>query len=393
MEKPKILIISMAYLPRFVGGAEVAIKELTDRLGDEFEFHMVTLRYDSNLPRVSQEGSVTVHRIGLSLPGTTINDLRRPLFRALKAWFQLAAFFKAQSLNRTHQYKAVWGMMAHTAGVPAGLFKRFHPRLGYLLTLQEGDPPQHIKRQMRIFGPLFRAAFTRADRVQAISNFLGSWARDMGARDVRIVPNGVELSRFSKQVSPAQRSVLRQKMGAKEDEHLLVTVSRLVPKNGVDIVIEAMTMLPPRIKFAVIGDGPEYAYLKELAAMRGVSELVAFLGEVPNGEIHPYLAASDSFIRASRSEGQGIAFIEAMAAGLPTIGTNVGGIPDFLRDGETGFLISPESPETVASAVRRIVEQPIEANAIAEGGTRLAVERYSWGRIAEEMRAILRELL
>lgn len=393
MEKPKILIISMAYLPRFVGGAEVALKELTDRLGDEFEFHMVTLRYDSNLPRVSREGKVLVHRIGPSLPDPSIADLRKPLFRALKVWFQIAAYFKARALHRTYGYAAVWGMMAHTAGVPAGLFKRFHPAAGYLLSLQEGDPPAHIERQMRVFGPLFAAAFVRADIAQPLSQFLGSWAKRMGARDVRVIPNGVELSRFGQALSPAHRSKLRMRMRAKEDEHLLMTVSRLVPKNGVDIAIEALTLLPERVRLAVIGEGPERAYLEQLAVMRGVAERVVFIGEIQNAELHHYLAAADSFVRASRSEGQGISFIEAMASGLPTIGTDVGGIPDFLHDGETGFLIKPESAEAVASAVRRIIEQPIEANRIAEGGKRLAVERYGWDRIAEEMRTLIRELL
>lgn len=382
----------MSYFPRFVGGAEVAIKELTDRLSDEFEFHMVTLRYDSNLPRVSQEGMVLVHRIGLSLPGTTVADLKQPLFRVLKAWFQIAAFFKALSLHRKHSYAIVWGMMAHSAGVPAGLFKRFRPDVGYLLTLQEGDPPEHIERQMRLFGPLFKDAFVRAQIVQPLSVFLGAWAARMGARDIRVIPNGVELGRFGKTVPPSTRSVLRQKMGAKEDEHLLMTVSRLVAKNGIDIVINALTQLPARVKLAVIGDGPERHYLDELAVMRGLSDRVVFLGEIQNAELHSYLGAGDSFIRASRSEGQGISFIEAMASGMPTIGTNVGGIPDFLRDGETGYLIAPESSEAAARAVRRIIEQPIEANAIAEGGKRLVVERYGWDRIANQMRDIFKAL-
>lgn len=383
----------MAYLPRFVGGAEVAIKELTDRLGSDFEFHMVTLRYDANLPRVSMEGKVRVHRIGLSLPGATISDLRKPLFRALKVWFQLAAYFKARSLHRVHRYAVVWGMMAHTAGVPAGLFNRFNPKVGYLLSLQEGDPPQHIERQMRIFGPLFKAAFLRADITQPLSNFLGAWAKRMGAQDVRVIPNGVELTRFNQAIAPARRSELRTRMRAKEDEHLLMTVSRLVPKNGVDIAINALTLLPERVRLAVLGDGPERAYLEQLAVMRGVTSRVTFLGEIHNAELHSYLAAADSFVRASRSEGQGIAFIEAMASGLPTIGTNVGGIPDFLRDGETGFLVEPESPEAVAAAVRRIIEQPIEANRIAEGGKRLVEERYGWDRISGEMKALFKELL
>jgi glycosyltransferase involved in cell wall biosynthesis len=393
MQKPKILIISMAYFPRFVGGAEVALKELTDRLGDEFEFHMVTLRYDSTLPRVSMEGNVLVHRIGFSTKNPSLADLRKLPLHLNKYLFQPLAFLKGWSLHRTHRYAAVWAMMAHSAGIPGSLLTIADPRLPMLLSLQEGDTPEHIARKARPSLFLFGMAFRRARIIQPLSLFLAEWAKSRGGRDVRVVPNGVELARFGKPLAPSRRSELRTRMKAKEDEHLLMTVSRLVPKNGIDLVIEALTLLPPRVKFAVLGDGPERAYLTELAAMRGVSDRVTFLGEIQNADIHQYLSAADSFVRASRSEGQGISFIEAMAAGLPTIGTNVGGIPDFLKDGETGYLIEPESPEAVASAVRRVIEQPIEANAIAEGGKRLVNEQYGWDLIAKHMGAILKELL
>ncbi len=89
MSKKKILIFSMAYYPRFIGGAEVAIKEITDRLSDEYVFHLVTLRYDSNLPRISQEGNVVVHRIGFSTTSPSMSDLRRLPLRVLKIWYQL----------------------------------------------------------------------------------------------------------------------------------------------------------------------------------------------------------------------------------------------------------------------------------------------------------------
>jgi hypothetical protein len=77
MKKKKILILSMAYYPRFIGGAEVAIKELTDRLSGGYEFHLITLRYASDLPRVSVEGKVTVHRIGPAFKGVSVAFCRR----------------------------------------------------------------------------------------------------------------------------------------------------------------------------------------------------------------------------------------------------------------------------------------------------------------------------
>jgi glycosyltransferase involved in cell wall biosynthesis len=393
MTKKKILIFSLAYFPRFVGGAEVAIKEITDRLADEFEFHLITLRYDASLPRVSQVGNVLVHRIGFSLRNPTLADLRRMPLRLLKPWYQFAAYVYARKLHAQHRYTMVWAMMAHSAGVPGGLFKRFHPEVPYVLTIQEGDPPEHIERQMRIFGPLFPAGFVRADKVQVISTFLGKWAQRMGARDIEVIPNGVDLTRFGRSIAPSKRAELRIRMRAKEDETLLITSSRLVPKNGVDIVIEALAILPARVKFAVAGDGPEESRLRELVLEKGLDGRVTFLGEVSQRDLPEYLLSADIFIRTSRSEGQGISFIEAMASGLPTIGTDVGGIPDFLTEGETGFVCRPESPQSAAEAILRVQEDPTKTQEIVGRARALVSNHYDWDAVAARMSNLFKSCL
>ena len=383
--KKKILIISMAYYPRFIGGAEVAIRELTDRLSDEYEFYMITLRYDKNLPKVSREGNVLVHRIGPGFSNVTISDLRKIHFRLLKIWFQFGAFLAARRLHRVEQFSCLWSMMAHTAGVPGGLFKRFHRDVPYVLTLQEGDPPQHIENQMRLFGSLFDDAFARADIVQAISVFLGDWGMHMGAHEVAVIPNGVNVARFSTDVIHSKRSELREEFGVPENAQLFITSSRLVPKNGIDLVIQALPLLPDTTHFLVAGAGPEKLRLQAQVREVGMEARVHFAGEVSQKELPYYLGASDFFIRASRSEGQGIAFIEALASGLPTIGTDVGGIPDFLHEGETGFMAETCDREGVASAMLRALEDPDHTKEVARKGQFLSKE-YDWAIIAERMK-------
>jgi len=384
-EKKKILIVSMAYFPRFIGGAEVAIKEITDRLGDDIEFHLITLRYDSVLPKESLEGKVHVHRIGLALKNPSLSDLSHLPLRALKPWFQLGAYYAAGRLHKEHNFDVVWGMMSHTAGVPAGLFKKRNPEVRYVLTLQEGDPTEHIENQMRFFGSLFKQGFVEADVVQAISNFLAAWARKMQAKMVTVVPNGVNVDRFSRLVSPEERVRIRKSAGAHESDTLLVTASRLVKKNGVDTVIEAMPLLPA-VRFLIAGDGPDRQDLEALCERLGVQDRVTFMGEVSNQDLPSILASSNIFVRASRSEGQGIAFIEAMASRIPVIGTSVGGIPDFLTEGETGFVTIPESPKGIAAAVERIIKNPGKTQEVVQNAFELVEEKYTWETIAEDMR-------
>ena len=139
--KKKILIFSMGYYPKHIGGAEVAIKEITDRVpSDAYEFHMICNRYDATLPKIEQVGNVLVHRIGITTKNPEMGDLRKMPLHLNKILFQSTAFYKAKKLHKTHSYDGIWAMMAHSCAIPAGLFKKVFPEVQYVLTLQEGDP-------------------------------------------------------------------------------------------------------------------------------------------------------------------------------------------------------------------------------------------------------------
>jgi hypothetical protein len=132
----RILIFSMQYYP-FVGGAEVAIKEITDRIDpSEIEFHLLTLRYDSILPKMEKIGNVIVHRIGFSKKGADIKDLGKIPLKFNKQLYQLYAPFAAEKLNKKYHFDSTWAMMAHATGIPAGTFKNSHKTIPYILTLQ-----------------------------------------------------------------------------------------------------------------------------------------------------------------------------------------------------------------------------------------------------------------
>jgi len=369
----RILIFSLAYYPKYVGGAELAIKEIIDRIDpQEIEFHMVTLRFDSSLPKIEQVGNVLVHRIGFARANSSIEDLSSYPLRLNKHLFQFLAAWKALSLHRTHQYNGIWAVMAHSSGIPAVIFKLLRPTVPYLLTLQEGDRLEKIERMMVPLWPLFTRAFTRADVIQAISTFLGRWARRRDFKGhLEVVPNGVDVARFSHKEMPAVIDEIKDKLGKRMGDVFLITTSRLVRKNGIDVVIEALALLPEHVKFIVAGIGPDDLSLKRLARERGVADRVRFLGEIQSADIPKYLQASDIFIRSSRSEGMGNSFVEAFAAGLPVIGTQEGGIADFLFDEKrnpdkpvTGWAVDVDSPEQVAHAVKDIMENPEKVRAV-----------------------------
>ena len=387
MSKKKILILSMAYYPKHIGGAEVAIKEITDRMSsDEYEFHLICNRYDSTLPKEQVIGNVHVHRIGITKKSPTMTDLRKLPLHLNKLFFQWTAYATAVKLHRREKFSLIWAMMAHATGVPAARFKNHFKKIPFVLTLQEGDPPEVIERTMRPFEPYFTKAFTSADAIQVISNFLGSWAKKKGSKNEPVlIPNAVNTENFSKPISDKELQSARTELGLSDTDIALVTTSRLVRKNGLDTVIEALPLLPEEVVFVVFGVGPEEENLKALAEKIGVSKRVLFKGQISHEVMPKYLKACNIFIRPSRSEGMGNSFIEAMAAELPVIATPVGGITDFLIDGETGWFAAVENPKSIVTAYERIYSNVEDTSRVLKNAKDMAIEKYNWDLIAKRM--------
>ena len=398
----KVLIFSLAYYPRFVGGAEVALKEITDRIPpEEIEFHMVTLRFDSTLPREERIRNVIVHRIGPSVPHPSIADLKKFPLHLSKHLYQFLAAWEALRLHRKYRFDGIWAMMAHSCAIPAGIVKALHPEVKYLLTLQEGDPPEHIERLARPVWPLFKQGFVKADALQAISSFLLAWGTRMGfTGEGVVIPNAADITRFSKLYTEPEIAEEKQRLGKKAGDVYLVTTSRLVRKNAVDDVIRALPMLPEHVSFLVCGIGSEEDALRELARELNVESRVHFLGEVTHDVMPLLFRASDIFIRPSRSEGMGSSFVEAMAAGLPVIATQEGGIADFLFDETldpeketTGWAVRKDTPEDIVKAVEDILARPEKVTKVRKTALAMVRERYNWEHVAAAMRGLFARIL
>ncbi|MCX6703308.1 MAG: glycosyltransferase family 4 protein [Candidatus Zambryskibacteria bacterium] len=365
--KKRALIYSIAYYP-LVGGAEVAVKEITDRI-PEIEWHMVTRRFDPTHPAYEIIGNVHVYRV--STP---------------KILFPFVSFWKGRQLHKKSQFDAVWSMMTF-AGFPGLFFKIFFPKVFFVLSLQEGTPFADIKRKVFFVYPLFRLMFKQADCVQVISQFLAQMARDIGRKkEIVVIPNGVYITLFGTEPSLPLVLSLAERLVKTEKDIYMVTTSRLSKKNGIDDAIRALVYLPEYVKFLIVGVGEDEAKLRALAQEMGVRERVWFAGFVDQKDIPVFLRVSDIFVRASRSEGFGNSFIEAMAAGLPVIATPVGGIPDFIDDKETGVFACADNPKSIAEAVMEIVQNPELREKIIRLGRERVLRRYSWDTVVSLMK-------
>jgi len=357
-ETKRILIFSTAYFP-LVGGAEVAVKEITDRIKN-IDFDMVTMRFDEKDLSEERIGNINVHRINSS-----------------KRLFPFKAFLFARRLHRKNRYDAIWSIMAAYAGFAALFFKMRFPSIKYILTLQEGDPIEYIKKKVRFVYPFFRRIFLKADVIQVISNYLGDFARSMEYKGrIEVIPNGVDVGKFKNHESRIMN----------QDKVTLITTSRLVEKNGVGDIIEALKYLPENVSLKILGIGPLENDLKLKIKNWKLEGRVEMLGFVEQSQIPIHLHNADIFIRPSLSEGMGNSFIEAMAAGLPVITTPVGGIVDFLKDGETGLFCEVKSPKSIAEQVKKLIDNPELKTKLIENASRMVREKYEWDLIADQMR-------
>lgn len=369
MKPRRILIFSLFYYPRFVGGAEVAVKEITDRIpASDAQFDMITQRKgQSAFERI---GNVNVHRVSGS-----------------KLLYIPLAFWKVVRLSAREGYDVAWSIMASYAGFAALLYKFHRKNAEFVLTLQEGE---NYGRKMGIMKPFFGMIFRRADRIQAISNYLKDWAKSMGARtEAKIVPNAVDFEFFSKPPAEAESGALLGRLHKKNGEVFLITTSRLVRKNAIEDIIRSLVFLPPNIKLIVLGTGELESRLKACVEKLSLRDRVVFEGYVAHDRMKSYLKISDIFIRPSLSEGFGNSFIEAMAAGIPVIATPVGGIVDFLRDRETGLFCRLNDPQDIAAKVKELIENRELKDRIVMQAAGMVKEKYEWNNVAEEMKKLL----
>lgn len=382
----KILIFSLAYFPH-VGGAEVAVKEITDRISsEESEFHMITHRFSKNDAKEEQMGNIRVHRVG---GGASYLS---------KVLFVVRAAFAARTLHKKEHFDGMWAMMSYMLFpiVLSGI------RAPYLLTLQEGDPFTHVFGRwfIRPFLPLLKKGFAHARDVQAISHYLLAWAKSMGFPGKgSVVPNGVNTTHFAQIYAPEVIEKKRAELGKKEGDVFLVTTSRLVHKNAVDDVIRALPLLPKHIHFIICGTGKDEPMLRTLASSLKVSNRIQFLGQISHADMPLVLKACDIFVRPSRSEGMGNSFIEAMAVGLPVIATQEGGIADFLFDAKrnpdretTGWAVDKNAPKQIAEAVEDILAHPEKATEVTKTAKALALGEYDWNLIASKMNSLFQDL-
>ena len=180
------------------------------------------------------------------------------------------------------------------------------------------------------------------------------------------------------------------------DAPLLLTVARLVPHKGQDIVIRALAKLRdefPDLRYVIVGEGHDEARLRDVAREAGVENHVVFAGALAERDLPEAYATADLYVGLSRAagdvdaEGFGISFVEAAASGLPVVAGDSGGVRSAVRDGETGVVVPPTDVDAVVAAVAEFLRDPARRKQFGSAGRKAVEEHYNWNRVAADTRA------
>jgi glycosyltransferase involved in cell wall biosynthesis len=215
------------------------------------------------------------------------------------------------------------------------------------------------------------------------------------ARRTTIVPCGFDPREFA----PMPRARARAALGLSPREFVVLQLGRMVPRKGIDNVIRSLAQLPPAVpaRLVVVGGDsaqpdeartPELARLRAVARECGVAERVSFVGHRDRPELRAFYAASDVFVTTPWYEPFGITALEAMACGVPVVGSAVGGILHSVVDGTTGFLVPPRDPQALANRLEWLHRHPRNAQAMGEAGLRRARALFTWDRVAGELTGV-----
>jgi len=207
---------------------------------------------------------------------------------------------------------------------------------------------------------------------------------------IRVIPSGIDLAPFDE---PFDRAALRAKLGIAETDVLALQVAALAPHKSQKTLLRAMAVMHPRhpnLRVWIAGEGPlRDALLREHATL-GLGESVRFLGF--REDVTDLLRAADLFVISSHLEGLGTSILDAMAAGLPVVATRVGGIPEAVKDGETGILVPPFLPPALAQALSDLAGDPERRARLGEAGRQRA-RLFSADRTEAATRQLYEEVL
>jgi glycosyltransferase involved in cell wall biosynthesis len=352
-----ILMISMDY-PPVPGGISAHVYELSKALQAAGNWVSVITRRKKNAPVRSTVDGIDVYGVSLTVT-------------ALIYGLQINSFVKKLLPQIRPDIIHIHGMLPlEWYNIPRIPLVYTNHTSGYLKRIKKGG-----FRRMAMLKRYLR----KPQLFLAPSQELLHVPFDIPASKI-FIPNGVDGSKFL--FSKEKRAHIRNQLDIGKDDIVALITRRLVDKNGVIYLARATEFLDnSKIRFIIIGDGPERARVEE-EFKKHWSERVLFLGSKTHAEIVDYYGGADFSVLPSLMEATSISGLEAMAAGLPLVGTRVGGIPELIRDGENGYLCSPADPNDLAEKINKLLNEDFQD--YGKNSRKTVEKHFDWSIIAKK---------
>jgi len=345
--------------------------------------------------------SIVIHRFPYFFPaGKQVlcygAGILKNLNRSKLAHFQLPLFLIMEALYSFYIVRHTKAEIIHAHwSLPQGLIGLTCKRLLGIpcITTVHGSDVYGLKNSL--FTALNSLVIKHSDVCTVNSTATALKAREISHReDIEIIPMGFDPGRF--------KGGRREDRDGDRHEKTLLYVGRLIDSKGVDYLIKAIPLVVkrfPRSKLVLVGDGPQKANLVRLSKDLGIGEKVLFAGKVPQERLPEYYSLARAFVLPSivnkrgETEGLGLVLLEAMACGTPVIGSKVGGIPDIIRDGETGLLARPADHIDLANKIITLLSEGNLGKRLSSRALHYVRDNFSWGKIADRFIGIYERVI
>jgi colanic acid/amylovoran biosynthesis glycosyltransferase len=335
------------------------------------------VRYLPRRPRLRQPSVASAHlRVGLRSPlvwaRLAARARRHGIWRRFVQAGLTADRARREGVRHLHAHFAT--AAAEVARDAATLARRPFTVTAHAKDIFHADHAPHLVRRLDGAAAVVTVSEHNAEHLRGVLNGV----------PIHHIPNGV----------------LAPPPGRSAQGGPLLFVGRLVPKKGVDILIDACALLRseiPGLSVEIIGGGPLADELADRARNAGVADRIHFLGPQPAEVVDAAFRRCSLVALPSRidehgdRDGMPTVLVEALARGVPVVATHLVGIPELVRNGETGLLVPPDDPPALAAAIARLLRDPELARELATGGRALVAERFNPGRSARLLRALFEE--
>lgn len=379
MPKMNILMLSWEYPPHVVGGLAAHAQGLARALVERGN-KVTVLTQDAATPQVDDDHGVRVIRIG-AIP------VRSPDFMGYV--HQLNQLLLAKAVELIQQGETFDIIHAHdwiVAFAASGLKQALRrPLVATIHATEHGRNGGLHNDQQRHISDIEWWLIYEAWRVIVCSRAMHEELQSVfqaPADKVQVVPNGIDISDMHVE---ADQTLRRQY--ATDDEELIVFVGRLVFEKGVDTLLYALKQLStvrPKVKVIIAGRGAIQEDLQQLAHRLGVADRVHFVGHVDAKTRDRLYAISNVAAFPSRYEPFGIVALEAMAADLPVVVGNVGGLREIITDGEDGFLVQPGNAGALSAALLTMLDDKERTKRMVEKAKEKVMNVFTWHAVAEQ---------